>query len=247
MSVLSIKELFSPLYLLPWVSLLAGLGGSLHCVGMCGGLVTASCSQSSDIFRYQIGRLLGYLALGSIGAFAGKLIQFTDNPKLSLISAILIGLMFIIWGIQSLLGKKQSTGIFEQKASLLYGKIWKKWVFKNNTFSKSFFTGLVSIFLPCGLLYGIVISQTALAQTSGQFSHVFLGMAFFWLGTLPAMVLAPHLVQKFLGPFRAKMPKVFAVSLVLIGLSTIAFRMVKYNEMQAHNHGTSSPAKMKCH
>lgn len=247
MSVLSIKELFTPLYLTAWVSLLAGLGGSLHCVGMCGGLVSASCSQSSDIFRYQFGRLLGYLALGALGAFTGQLIQFSNQPYISLISAIVIGLMFILWGVQSLLGKRHSTGMLEQKASMLYGKLWKKFVFKNNSVTKSFFTGLVSIFLPCGLLYGVVISQAALAQTSGHFYQVFLSMGFFWLGTLPAMILAPNIVQKILGPLRSKMPKVFAISLMLIGLSTISYRMVKFSEHQANNHNQHSPAKMKCH
>jgi sulfite exporter TauE/SafE len=247
LSVHLIKELFTPLYLTVWVSFLAGLGGSLHCVGMCGGLVSASCSQTSDIFRYQIGRLLGYLALGALGAFTGQLIQFSNQPYISLISAIIIGLMFILWGIQSLLGKKQSTGMLEQKASILYGKLWKRFVFQNKTMTKSFFTGLVSIFLPCGLLYGVVISQAALAQTSGQFYQVFLSMGFFWLGTIPAMVLAPKIVQKILGPMRSKMPKVFAISLMLIGLSTISFRMMRFSEHQANNHNQHSPAKMKCH
>ena len=60
----------------PWVSFLAGLSGSLHCVGMCGGLVTASCDKEKDVFRYQVGRLLGYMAIGAFAGFLGSFIKF---------------------------------------------------------------------------------------------------------------------------------------------------------------------------
>jgi hypothetical protein len=58
-------------------------------------------------------------------------------------------------------------------------------------------------------------------------------MFFFWLGTLPSMVLAPRIVQQVLRPLKAKLPKVYAVSLILIGVMTISFRVVRFQEVNA--------------
>lgn len=235
--------------LIPWVAFIAGLGGSLHCVGMCGGLVTASCSQGSDIFRYQIGRLIGYMVLGIVGAVLGEMFHFGGHPFMSLLSAIVIGLMFIFWGLESLIGKRQILKethplrrLPGQFLSKTYGSLWKKLVFKNATFTRSFFTGLVSIFLPCGLLYGVVISQVALVQATHQYHQVFIAMIFFWAGTLPSMVFAPKIFQKILRPLKEKLPKAFAVTLMVIGLTTITYRVIHYNEMQ-HNKTHHSPSE----
>jgi hypothetical protein len=58
-------------------------------------------------------------------------------------------------------------------------------------------------------------------------------MFFFWLGTLPSMVLAPSIIQKFLKPLKLKLPKTYAVSLIIIGLMTISFRVVRFQEANA--------------
>ena len=84
---------------LPWVSFIAGLGGSLHCMGMCGGLVTATCDKSNDVFRYQIGRLLGYLTLGCLAGFVGNYLNVKNvHPLVSILPAFFIGILFIFWG-----------------------------------------------------------------------------------------------------------------------------------------------------
>lgn len=211
---------------LPWVSFIAGLGGGLHCVGMCGGLVTATCESSTDVFRYQFGRLLGYLFLGAIAGFVGSFFDFKVlHPLFSLIPAIFIGALFIYWGIQNFRGKKAELPM-PRVFSKIYGLLWSKLVKKNTNFTKAFFTGLISILLPCGLLYGIVIGTAALSHTY----EALLSMFFFWLGTTPSMVLAPGIFQRILRPFKSKMPKVYALSLMFIGMMTISFRVVKFYE-----------------
>lgn len=229
---------------LPWVSFLAGMGGSLHCVGMCGGLVTASCEGSKDVFRYQIGRLIGYLFLGAVAGFIGSFLNFKSaHPLVTIIPSVFVGLLFIYWGVQSLRGKKAELPA-PKFLSELYTKLWKTLVQKNKNFTKAFFTGLISIMLPCGLLYGVVIGTVALQHTS----YALLSMFFFWLGTVPAMVIAPGLVQKIFKPFKAKLPKAYAISLMMIGVMTISFRMVKLHG-GTHKHVESAPTQtqMKCH
>jgi sulfite exporter TauE/SafE len=58
-------------------------------------------------------------------------------------------------------------------------------------------------------------------------------MFFFWLGTLPSMVLAPSIIQKFLKPLKSKLPKTYAISLIIIGLMTISFRVFRFQEANA--------------
>lgn len=228
----------------PWVSFIAGLGGSLHCVGMCGGLVTATCDKSQDVVRYQVGRLLGYLTLGLLAGFIGKFLNFTDfNPIFSLIPALMIGLLFIYWGVQNFRGKKAElpTPKFMGK---IYTSLWVKLVQKNQNFSRAFFTGLISIMLPCGLLYGVVLGTVALQHSY----EALFSMFFFWLGTVPSMVVAPSLIQQVIKPFKSKLPKTYAISLITIGLMTVTFRAIKVNEMQKKAEAAPQEAKaFRCH
>ncbi|MFP5492716.1 MAG: sulfite exporter TauE/SafE family protein [Bacteriovoracia bacterium] len=224
----------------PWVSFVAGIGGSLHCVGMCGGLVTSSCENKMDIGHYQVGRLLGYLLLGAMAGLMGGLITLGDvHPTLTVIPSFIVGGLFIFWGFRSYQGKKAELPLpkFLQHA---YQAMWRK---VNRTFpqvTKAFFTGLISILLPCGLLYGVIAATVATqAPLAGM-----LGMFFFWLGTLPAMVAAPGLVRKILRPLQSHRPKIYAVSLMLVGVLTVGMRMMKQVNM---SHAPDKNEKMSCH
>lgn len=221
---------------IPWIALVAGFSGSLHCVGMCGGLVTASCHNKKDIFGYQVGRLASYLVLGLIGGSLGKILNIkSQSTFLSILPSLIIGLIFIYWGVKSF--KPQSKPI--QSTTLLnkaYKNLWQKFILHNDNKSRSYLVGMLSIFLPCGLLYGIVLGTMATQTPIGAI----VGMFFFWLGTLPAMVFAPGLIQKILNPFKMRKPKIYAVCLVLIGLTTIGHRATKHynftsNEKEQHS------------
>ena len=227
---------------LPWVSFVAGLGGSLHCVGMCGGLVTATCEKSNDVIRYQAGRLLGYLILGAVAGWLGTLLEVRRvHPVLSLLPALSLGVLFIFWGLQNFKGKRAELPV-PRLLSALYKGLWNKLVKQNRGLSKAFFTGAISIFLPCGLLYGVVLGTVAL-----QHRHEALfSMFFFWLGTLPSMVIAPKLIQRLIRPLKSRLPKAYALSLMMIGVLTIGMRMV--NVHQAESVDLKDPAqKMSCH
>lgn len=232
--------LLSELSFLPWVSFLAGLGGSLHCVGMCGGLVTATCQKSNDVARYQVGRLLGYLTLGFFAGMLGKIFTIQqDNPKMTLIPGLILGGLFLYWGIQNYRGKKAELPV-PKFFGKLYTKLFTVLVARNQNFSRSFFTGLLSILLPCGLLYGVVLGVAAFEHSF----HALFTMFFFWLGTLPSMVLAPSIVQKVLRPLKMRLPKTYAISLILIGFLTISYRIVRFQE-STHNHAPKM--ELNCH
>ena len=74
MSVPLIEIKDASLIALPWIAFLIGLGGSLHCVSMCGGLVTACAKTKREVAVYQVGRLMGYLLIGLFASVLGHLL-----------------------------------------------------------------------------------------------------------------------------------------------------------------------------
>lgn len=208
---------------LPVASFVAGLSGSLHCLGMCGGLVTASCNGGKDVLKYQLGRLLGYSVLGSIAWVMGYVLQgivpFQWGP---LISGLFMGGLFIFWGIQSYQGKKAELPL-PRVLHRSYHFAFRKFA-TQASYWRSFIIGLISIMLPCGLIYGLIIAALAL----GNFEQVMVSLFFFWLGTLPAMLGAPQLVRKILDPLKQKLPKVYAVLFIVIGVVTVSGRLTHH-------------------
>ena len=96
---------------------------------------------------------------------------------------------------------------------------------------RSFLTGFLSALLPCGLLYGIILSFAVLQN---PFSAG-LGMISFGLGTIPALTIAPQLILKFLKPIKNSWPKLSSLSLISLGLITISYRMaVAYEQASCH-------------
>ncbi len=227
---------------LPIASLVAGLSGSLHCVGMCGGLVTASCSGGKDVLKYQMGRLLGYSVLGGLAFLMGSALKGLISVSWApFVSGILLGAMFIYWGVQSFRGKKAELPLpkFLHHA---YRYLFRN-VAGNSGSLRSFVVGFLSLMLPCGLIYGVVIAATAL----GSFHQVLLSLLFFWLGTLPAMVVAPQLVRKVLNPLRARLPKVYATVFIVVGVVTIIGRLQLIAPATSSVHETPEAKVHHCH
>lgn len=226
---------------LPVASLLAGLSGSLHCLGMCGGLVTASCSDGKDVLKYQVGRLLGYLILGSVAFGFGYVLKgvvtFHWAP---LVSGLFLGILFIYWGVRSFQGKKAEVPLpaFLRKA---YQYSFRNFVSKAGYF-RSFVVGLISIMLPCGLLYGLMVAALAL----GNYQHVVISLLFFWIGTLPAMIGAPQLIKRVMEPFRKNLPTAYAVLFIVIGVATIAGRLSEYSP-ETNSQTTPGKVERQCH
>jgi sulfite exporter TauE/SafE len=224
------------LVMLPWATFIAGLMGSLHCIGMCGGLAMACSGQEkgtkSGLWSYQFGRLASYSILGGVAGFIGQSFNIGHAPKwFTLVPASLIGLIFIYMGISVYRGKKPEIKLpsFIQN---LQSKLFRKFLSAKSPLTKSFGVGAVSILLPCGFLYGVVIATAAFqSPLMGA-----VGMATFWLGTVPAMGLAPALVQKILRPLSNNSPKLVSLTFVIIGLATISMRVYNvYGQATGHS------------
>lgn len=224
----------------PLAALIAGLSGSIHCAGMCGGLVTATCQSKGDIFKYQIGRLIGYSLLGLIGGALGFVFNLKSiSPYFTLFTGLFLGLMFIFWGLKSFSGKNVEVPL-PRFFGKLYSKSYQSLVKKNqHALSKSFFTGLISILLPCGLLYGVIIGAIA----TQSFYTGAIAMFFFWLGTLPTMVLLPKVFHNIFNPFKNKHPRSYALILIFIGLLTVSSKVHSHYKM----YNSASTQEVMCH
>ena len=197
--------------------LVSSLTGSLHCVGMCGGLMINVAQNPRDGFFYHFGRLLSYLGLGFIAGYLGD--EFFSSSLLrsfQLFTSIIIGLFFCWTAVR--VWKKQAFHFNLIPSSTLL-KI-QSWSLKRKWISPAFLIGASSGLLPCGWLHTFVIA--ALATRSPVQGALLL--LFFWVGTVPALVTSQFTLQKVSFPIARYSSKVLAVILLGTGLSTLTLK-----------------------
>ncbi|MGE6246346.1 sulfite exporter TauE/SafE family protein [Psychrobacter proteolyticus] len=229
-------------------ALLMGFFGSPHCLGMCGGLVTAFGLSMKDVSpakrralvaTYHFGRLTSYALLGLIAGLIGitvlkPLMMGNSTPR------ILLGLVLVFVGVTMLgapfLTKLERFGMrFWQYLSPLRQK-----VFPLNTFPRALTAGLLWGFLPCGLVYGaLLIAVVAHNPLSGAAL-----MFVFGLGTIPMLVAAHETVgwlRDKIGRFRLR--QLNGAVMVISGLAVAVVPMVMANMHGGHgemNHGSQA-------
>lgn len=227
-------------------ALLMGFFGSPHCLGMCGGLVTAfglSMKEASPAKRraliatYHLGRLTSYAFLGLIAGLIGTtvlkpLMMGNSLPR------ILLGLVLVFVGVTMLgapfLNKLERFGMrFWQYLSPLRQK-----VFPLNTFPRALTAGLLWGFLPCGLVYGaLLIAVVAHNPLSGAVL-----MFVFGLGTVPMLVATHETVgwlRDKIGRFRLRQLNgaVMVISGLAIAVVPIAMSTMHGGHDMSHMHG----------
>lgn len=211
-----------------WSSLLIGLGGSLHCLGMCSPLTASLTKTKTQNGLYQFGRLLGYLLLGFSAGWITSLIDIRkDSPLLASLPILTLGLTLVIVGFMGVKKKSKEPGRIETFFQRVYAKALVK--FRKLGRFAPIPLGFMTITLPCGLLYGVVL-------VAGVTSNPFLGAAslfFFWLGTLPAVSFGGEIIQRILVPLKSKLPSSSSAFLILIGLFTISYRLYNIYGVEA--------------
>jgi uncharacterized protein len=176
-----------------WLAFSAGLAGSGHCLGMCGGIVTALALSHRDsdaaqrfVFNllYHSGRICTYSLLGllaGLAAQAGMVDSLGPYVKWLFLAA---NIFVAAIGIFTLLGVR-ALGI-----SALDGSGWgfmRRQLSRLTTSSSvlaAIPAGLTMGLLPCGLVYGVLIA----AATSGSALKGSGMMLAFGCGTVPALL-----------------------------------------------------------
>ncbi len=220
-------------------ALSAGLLGSPHCMGMCGGIVTAfalsmpsaTATQKLKLtLLYHSGRLISYALLGLLAGGLGMAVlaplHGTVWPRVLLAAALLLtGLLLL--GLP-LLGSLERVG----------ARLWQRMapvrqrLFPLHTAPRALAAGLLWGFLPCGLVYGALLTAAA----SGAALSGAAVMVVFGLGTLPLLLLSGTAGQA-LGPQVRRLRPVFGALLLVAGVWTLWMPVVGHSRHGAHAHG----------
>jgi sulfite exporter TauE/SafE len=173
-------------------ALLAGLLGGVHCVGMCGGIVAAfsfRADGSTPPFRlhlaYNLGRVFSYVIFGALAGALGASLKLASFLPVQTLLYVLAQVVMILLGLY-LAGWSQWVLIFERAG----GGLWRtlKPLFQKllpvKTIPQALLAGMAWGWLPCGLVYSILVSALAAGSaTSGAAL-----MLAFGLGTLPNLL-----------------------------------------------------------
>jgi sulfite exporter TauE/SafE len=172
---------------------MAGLAGSGHCLGMCGGILAALAVASPGTsavnrFRlnlaYHIGRIITYSLLGLLAGALSQAALFTVlKPHLYWLFAV-ANLMVIIIGLATAFGfRRLSLAALDGAGWDFMSRVLGK-ASTQTTLRAFLVAGLVMGLLPCGLVYGVLIA----AATGGSWWQGGGMMLAFGLGTLPALL-----------------------------------------------------------
>lgn len=159
---------------------LLGLGGSLHCLGMCGPLVMAvpfpkSRSTYFTQFLYFFGKALAYGLLGILVGLMGLKSVWGESQRfISVFAGVLILLMTVFPLLKPGIGRF----FFQKQFQSVYKQISKSpgWY---HFLQLGFLNGL----LPCGMVY----MALAAALAAGSPVNAFIGMLVFGFGTAPIL------------------------------------------------------------
>lgn len=171
---------------------LIGLAGSVHCVGMCGGIVGAlnfAIPKQQGHFLYNLsyncGRILSYSIAGSLVGLVGQIVSHNNQTGISLLH--LISGIFLILLACYIGGWWQGLLRVEMVGKHLWkyiSPLSKRFIPFRSPLS-AFPYGMLWGWLPCGLVYSTL--TWSLASGSAVIGAKI--MFAFGLGTLPVMLL----------------------------------------------------------
>nr|ART40368.1 K339 [uncultured bacterium] len=200
---------------------LVGLLGGVHCVGMCGGIVSALTVQLprqktpwSIHLAYNLGRIGSYMSagalMGAIGSF-GLLLDHWLPVQMTLYVAA--NLMLIGLGLY-LTGMTQTLAFVELAGQWLWRRVQPltRHFLPVHGMAQALPLGMLWGWLPCGLVYSVL----TLALLSGSPVRGALIMLAFGLGTLPNLMLAGLLLVRFRRLTQGRTLRLLSGSLVLL-------------------------------
>jgi len=202
---------------------LVGFLGVVHCAGMCGGIIGAlTLSQQSDnrtqkvsiLLSYNLARILSYaIAGGLMGAFGWFATNWLDihfaQGLLQLFAALfMLALGLYLGGWWFGLNRVEYLGSFAWKKIEPLGRR----LMPVRNIRQAFVLGLVWGWLPCGLVYSVLIWT----MSAGSFYEGALMMVSFGLGTLPNLLLMGLFAGSLLKYFQNKIVKQMSGAMIII-------------------------------
>lgn len=179
-------------------ALLVGLFGSVHCVGMCGGIASALTlglppQARGSVLRivpytlaYNTGRLTSYTIAGAIAGLTGENAAKLFSLHTAQTIGLLISTLFLIALGLYLGGWWQVLSLLEKHGTRLWRRIepYGRRFLPVSSPPQALGLGLIWGWLPCGLVYAAL----AWSLTAGSAKQGALLMLAFGLGTLPMLL-----------------------------------------------------------
>jgi sulfite exporter TauE/SafE len=227
-------------------AIVLGLVGSVHCLGMCGGIAGAlgqslpGGSAQSTLLRsglYSLGRITSYTLAGAIVGAIGHAVASVSGlgPTIRILAGVLIvciGLHVGGWWNGLAMLERTGLGFWRRIMPLArrLGRPDRAW--------KVVAIGLLWGWIPCGLVYSSLVAASALGSAhSGA-----LFMFGFGLGTLPALLFATSLATALREFMQKRTTRRGAATLLLVfGLWTVhgGLGPLVMGSGGHHDHGAS--------
>jgi uncharacterized protein len=188
---------------------LVGLAGSVHCVGMCGGIVSAfsfapsgrapfpvavvldaappAAAGTLRVLAYNAGRIGSYATAGAIaGGVAGGAGMLAGLASWQTAGFWMANLMLVALGLY-LMDAWRGLSRIEQLGQGLWRRLrpLMRLILPLDGSLKMFFMGALWGWLPCGMVYSVLLT----AMLSGSAASGAAVMAAFGLGTLPMLLV----------------------------------------------------------
>lgn len=203
-----------------WAAFMVGILGSGHCLGMCGGLVSAffmklGARGAAPYLVYHAGRIVVYAVVGLIAAALGAALVSTGRLGLAQgVLQIVAGLVVIVLGFDLL-------GLSPIRNAYGFAPIaWLRKQFmtaaQKGPIIGALIGGAINGLMPCSMTMAMAVQAT----TAPSPPEGMLLMLAFGAGTLPSMLSASVLFGK-LGPrLRGWLLKGAALFVIALGIST---------------------------
>jgi sulfite exporter TauE/SafE len=223
-----------------------GLLGSLHCVAMCGGIVSMlSAGIAADlrkrapvhvayVLAYNVGRVASYAALGAVaGSVALGLRSSVEQAQLAL--RVLAGLVALAFGLElaglgrGLIGLERMGGLVWKRVAPVAARLLPV-----RSGGHAVLLGVLWGLMPCGMVYAALAVATA-AGGPGEASLV---MAAFGMGTVPAMALSGTVAGHVMASAGRRGVR-RAAGLLVAGLATMSIALAFAGPGSAHAHGST--------
>ncbi|MBK1724382.1 sulfite exporter TauE/SafE family protein [Thiocystis violacea] len=179
-------------------ALLVGLLGGVHCLTMCGGLVSSltlglDAEMRRDPWRmlpyqviYNLGRIAGYLVAGAlVGGLGAILLQLDSLQIMQRLLYALAGIMMVLLGLY-LAGWWRLLAVVERQGLRLWRRLEpiSRRFLPVRSWRQAAIIGFIWAWIPCGLVYSVLITAVA----TGNPVEGALVMLVFGLGTLPNLL-----------------------------------------------------------
>lgn len=224
----------SSIYNMTITPFLIGLAGSLHCIGMCGPLASLATGtgRNSLVMRllYNGGRIVTYGLMGALLTFLGSV---SGLWGIQTSTSLIVGGLLLTIGF---------TGLQIRTPAFLATFLTPLTVFLKKRFSVLLAKrtpvgvlamGMINGLLPCGMTWAALVYCATLQWPFDGF----IAMVVFGVGTLPAMIGFPAIMNKLVQRFKFTFKTVQTILLILSGCILIVRTLIHDPSFQSNADG----------